>query len=132
MRILKWSAALVAALMAILVIVALRPPQHAPASGLFGSCGTPWTPVGYGLLGIGAASEPVIDQVAVDGHTFDLRKNRDGRLFLWGGCNMRPAETGAVCLTCRRTWILEWEGVSIPLRQEGWWWRLKGGLLRLL
>jgi hypothetical protein len=44
---------------------------------------------------------------------------------------MPPSETGAVCLTCRRTWVLDWDAMNMP-RQDGGWWRLKGGLPRLL
>ncbi|HEX7901087.1 MAG TPA: hypothetical protein VF950_25230 [Planctomycetota bacterium] len=131
MKALLWSAAAVALSIIVLLVLAMSPPELAPASGNCPSCKTSLTTVEYGLQGIGGSSIPVIDRVTVDGCAFDLRRNPDGRLVLVGGCVIPPPETGAVCLSCRRTWVVDWDAFKVP-RNSGFLWQLRGGLMRLL
>jgi hypothetical protein len=63
-----------------------------------------------------------------DGLVMELDRASGGVPILWGDCAVPAQETGYVCLDCLRTW-----GMNPPLPLErSLWWRVRGGLMRLL
>lgn len=114
----------------ILVALALRPPEAPPVSGYCPGCSTAITRVHYGLRETAPSrgGRRIVEKMHVDGLELELDRGSGGVPILWGDCAVPAQETGFVCLQCRRTWVMS---PPLPL-ERSLWWRVRGGLLRML